>query len=85
MDKKRRRVSSYVVCPYYRSEDEKEIYCEGCEDKNSIHLGFLGLDRLKNYQARYCKTEWENCLIARALTDKWKNVLNEKSKPETED
>lgn len=69
--KKNRTDNPYVICPYFRSEDHHTIFCEGPEEKSSIHIAFSTPQLRKAYQVRFCKGCWNRCLIGEGLNRKW--------------
>lgn len=58
------KVSVYVKCPYYRREEKQKIFCEGVKDGTSIHLAFDSGAKLKEYEKRFCKGCWGECILA---------------------
>lgn len=67
----KRYVSKEAVCPFYHSEDEQKIYCEGVSDKSSIHLAFNSKIERKEYRKAKCSREYKKCRIAKMLYGKY--------------
>lgn len=65
----KRYFSTYVVCPYYCSEEPQKIYCEGCKEKTTIHLAFESSKDKKDYKKAFCCSmkNYDNCRIADML------------------
>ncbi len=68
----RRYESKYAVCPFYKSEDDLKIYCEGVEDGTFIHLSFSTSTKLKKrYRCKFCEGQYSDCRIAKMLLAKY--------------
>ena len=67
----KRKVSDYVICPFYHFEERQIIYCEGVEYNTAIHLAFASPPQLREYKKKYCEKEYCNCRIAAMLERKW--------------
>ena len=64
-------------CPFYRRESGSVVFCEGTEGCNAIHVAFSARALKKKYASAFCRGEYPECLIARALTEiKYGNVLD---------
>ena len=61
----KRYVSKEAQCPFYHSEDLAKIYCEGVDEKSSIHLAFGSATELKEYRKRMCCSNYKSCHIAK--------------------
>lgn len=65
-----RHYESYEAqCPFYKAEDKNIIYCEGVQKNSSIHNAFPG--NAAAYKKTYCCNNWESCIIAKALRQKY--------------
>lgn len=62
---------TFVVCPYYKDEDEQKIRCEGVGPGTVIHLAFSRKDEKKAYKLANCEKCWRDCMIASALNKKY--------------
>lgn len=62
-------IDKYVVCPYYRSNEQRKILCEGIQDKAYIHLVFSNWLDKRPYMQNYCCSmdNYNNCRIADML------------------
>ena len=67
----KRYVSAYAECPFYHSEDEQKIYCEGVDEKSSIHLAFNSKSERKRYRQEKCGKNYKECHIAKMLYAKY--------------
>ena len=61
----------YVLCPFYKYEGERMIYCEGVEPETALHLAFKTKDKLRDYRKRFCEECHNKCLIAGMLNRKY--------------
>lgn len=66
-------VSNEVECPFYSSEDAYKIRCEGLEDSSTTHVVFPLPDLKKEYKRRYCCTKYKDCLLYKALYNKYES------------
>jgi hypothetical protein len=69
----KRYVSSYVLCPFYHSEDSQKLYCEGVMSGTSIHLAFDTPYNKKNYRNKLCCRDYSRCYINRMLEEKYRD------------
>lgn len=60
-------VSCAAKCPYYRCEERHEIFCKGPMDGTAIHVAFAVPAEKKAWMKRYCKSEYGDCLVEKAL------------------
>ena len=67
----KRYESKYAKCPFYKSEDDMKIYCEGTEEGTSIHLAFYSKTTKKQFCKRYCERQYQDCRIAKMLYGKY--------------
>ena len=65
------KISKEVVCPYYHSEEQQKILCEGVNNFTSIHLTFGGRTHMATYKREKCCKEWKSCMIAQMQNKKW--------------
>ncbi len=65
--------AKYVACPYYRSNDENRIKCEGVEPGTSTHIVFGSVDAQRAYKKWFCNDviRCSECLVHRMLDGKW--------------
>lgn len=65
--------SKFVKCPYYHSNDNNRIKCEGMSEGNSVHLVFQDETERAKYMKQYCYSLeiCRYCLIHNALDNKW--------------
>ena len=63
----------YWTCPYYRSEDEKGVHCEGGRVKLPT------AEAEKEYIRFYCADHlgWKRCTVARAITRFYERVFED--------
>lgn len=69
--KKHREDNPFVKCPYFKCEERQTIFCEGAEENSAIHHAFSTPQQRKDYQTRFCKTNWKKCLVADGLNRKY--------------
>ena len=74
------KTSISVICPFYKCEERQVIYCEGLSDGTAIHLAFAYPPKLKEYKASYCEDCFDECRIAKMLTQKWEEEEENASK-----
>ena len=67
----KRYISAYAECPFYHSEDEQKIYCEGVDDNSSIQLAFNSKTERRNYRRKKCEEDHKGCKIAKMLYGKY--------------
>lgn len=60
-----------VKCPYYKGEEKQMIFCEGVQEGSAIHLAFDTSTNLKDYKNRFCKKDYNRCLLADMHNRKW--------------
>ena len=62
-------ISKYVVCPFYHSEEPQKLFCEGVQDRTSLHLAFQSHNDMREYTKTFCCDidNYENCRIADML------------------
>lgn len=61
----RNYVSSMAVCPFYREEQPRVIFCEGPFPGTNLRLGYRG--SAAAHKESYCRGRWEDCPIAKML------------------
>ena len=67
----KRYVSKEALCPFYHSEDNQKLYCEGVDETTSIHLAFESATDRKEYRKIMCSRDYKKCHIARMLYEKY--------------
>lgn len=60
--------SSAAVCPFYRGEENTELFCDGFSPGMSINLNFTSEDRARKIKLKYCRWRWQDCPLAKTLT-----------------
>lgn len=69
----RQYVSNLALCPFYRMEDAQSVVCEGVGPSWSIRLTKDGKSgNAKGYKRKFCYAKWEECIIAKALQEKYR-------------
>lgn len=65
--------SKYVKCPFYRSNDNNRIKCEGLSEGNAIHLVFQDPTDKGAYMRERCYSivQCRRCEIHKVLNGKW--------------
>ena len=64
----RHYTSAEALCPFYRYEEPRAIYCEGLTDGSTIKLYYeKDVPTLKKYKAKHCRKDWQTCPIAAML------------------
>lgn len=66
-----RFASAEAECPFYRTEENKKITCEGFQRGLTIQLSFMGTGTKARYSKDKCKKDFSNCIIYRALYDNY--------------
>ena len=65
------KISMDAVCPFYSSEDKQRIRCEGLWDESTTHVVFPTPQQKRDHKRKYCHTKYKNCLLAKALYEKY--------------
>ena len=60
-----------VKCPFYISEEDKKIHCEGLEKGSRIALEFRGKQYKENVKTRYCNGDFEKCKLYTPINAKY--------------
>jgi hypothetical protein len=65
--------SKYVVCPYYHSNDNNRVCCDGVTDGNTVNVVFGDPTKRKKYMECYCNSieKYSHCKICNMLHKKW--------------
>lgn len=65
--------SKYVVCPFYRRNDNNRICCEGLEERNTINLVFEDPNKQREYKRTHCCDidRYRSCMICSVLERKY--------------
>ena len=58
----------YTLCPYYKHEKDKVIYCEDTSRR------FLRLEEKENHMVKYCDSAWERCPYAITISHVWEQI-----------
>lgn len=64
--------SSAAQCPFYVGEESRYIFCEGIAPDITLRLSFGR--KAAEYRDTFCCGEWKECLIAKALWQKYGDV-----------
>lgn len=67
----RRHISNEALCPFYRSEDDFRVLCEGVVDASSIHVVFQSSKKKHEYSKRYCCGNYKSCKVSHMLYAKY--------------
>lgn len=57
-------------CPYYISETEQSITCEGIQEKMKNVIRFQNKSEKKTYQEEYCAKYPNGCRLSKVLNEK---------------
>ena len=60
-----------VKCPFYITEEEKKILCEGLEKGSRIALEFRGKQYKEKVKEKYCNGDFEKCKVYKPTNDKY--------------
>lgn len=61
-----------AVCPFYRTEDNRSVHCEGFQDESSVILWFRYNDQLLDWLNLRCRSfSYTECPIAKQLLAKY--------------
>ncbi len=53
--------STYIVCPFFRSHNDREVICEGFFAGCSCGLKFKRAEDKAFHQANYCEKNYTRC------------------------
>ena len=67
----KRHISNEVKCPFYRSEDNFRVCCEGQDSTSSYHVVFRSSADKRSHSARYCCGDYRQCGICQTLYRKY--------------
>lgn len=64
-----------VLCPFFRDikSQKQKIICEGIETDSVITIAFGKKESMRKYVNRNCCNQYDKCLIAQALYEKYEN------------
>lgn len=65
------REDTYIQCPYYRRDGKQSVHCEGVEHGCGLRLGFGQKGNLYAYKDRFCRSQWQDCMVAKMLNRKY--------------
>jgi hypothetical protein len=74
----KRYESKYAKCPFYHSEEQGKICCEGVGGKTSIHLAFEDSKEKRTYREEFCSEHYDKCLLCHMLYSKYDEEGNVK-------
>lgn len=60
-----------AMCPYYRREEQRRLFCEGPEEGVELQLIFARPRAFVNHLRRYCCRDWDHCRVAEMLERKY--------------
>lgn len=72
-----RYISNEVQCPFYVSEDDYRIRCEGLSKGMHTHMVFPTPQSKIAYKKRYCDTKYKDCLLCKTLYRKYESDIEE--------
>ena len=64
-------LSAYVECPFFQWYDGCKLCCEGVQKNSTIHLAFDSPTERRKYMKGVCYTEYDKCIVSRALYSKY--------------
>ena len=64
-------VSRDAACPFYHREDACRVLCEGPAKGIALQLSFGGRRSYEQYRREYCYRNWDRCLVAQMLVQKY--------------
>lgn len=62
---------SEAKCPFYRSDADKTLLCEGVPSGTLMKIVFPTAARALRYFRRYCAGDYTKCAMNRMLEDKY--------------
>lgn len=63
--------TAVTTCPYYISESEKTLKCEGFLDGMQIKLNFAGSLQKEHYQETKCRCFGKGCPVKESVEKKY--------------
>lgn len=57
--------SPHALCPFYREETSRAIFCEGPFPRTALRVTFQ--DSTKKVRETHCCKDWQSCPIAKML------------------
>lgn len=65
--------SKYVVCPFYRNNDNNRICCDGVSEGSTVNIVFGDSTKRKRYMECYCDNidNYKSCKVCEMLHEKW--------------
>ena len=61
----------YVICPFYKYEEQQIICCEGVDDNTALHLTFASKRDIREYRKAKCENAYKTCMICQMLNRKY--------------
>lgn len=58
----------YTICPYYRCERGKMIFCEDCQRR------FKTIAEKEKHLDKYCDSSFNECKYAQRLNELWEEI-----------
>lgn len=68
---------SEAKCPFYRSDADKTLLCEGVPSGTLMKIVFPTAARALRYFRRYCAGDYTKCAMNRMLEDKYAPTTEE--------
>ena len=65
--------SVYAKCPFYDTEDNKGVTCEGITRESALVLRFRGRAHKDRHTKHFCDDMYERCMIYRMLMEKYED------------
>lgn len=65
----------FALCPYYHTNENRKIKCDGVEETASMHSIFKSDTAKKEYMKKYCCADWKKCRYARMMNAMWEEKL----------
>lgn len=59
--------SSNALCPFYRMESTREIWCEGWLEGMNVRISFIR--SAHDFKTEFCRAAWEQCPVAMMLNE----------------
>lgn len=68
----RYREDKLVKCPYYKSDSDFGMVCEGPVEGSSLTIKFKDGNIKTSYKGGFCRRRWEECPVAVIAAEKYK-------------
>lgn len=67
----KRHISNEVLCPFYHSEDNYKICCEGVTNESTVHVVFPAPRFKTAYSKTFCCEKYKKCKVCKMLYEKY--------------